>query len=127
MAGGGGGGKGSDQEEDGQRNRFWTLIQGRMDMENPKRAHNRKVDTAKGMNLRSAVTCKTSGPAATNAVGACQRSREAVVVRLTRGRSPVRECRTLGSVRGALGNQRSYRDAKVMKSVWGYVGVWVCV
>jgi len=84
-------------------------------MENPKRAHNRKVDTAKGMNLRSAVTCKTSGPAATNAVGACQRSREAVVVRLTQGRSPVRECRTLGTVRGASGNRRSYRD-KSMKA-----------
>ena len=82
-------------------------------MKNPKRAQNRKADTAKGMDLRSAVTCKASGSSAINAVGACQRSSEAVLVRLTRGRSPVREFRTLGSVRGAPGNRRSYRDKRL--------------
>jgi hypothetical protein len=39
------------------------------------------------------------------------RVRQALCLRvLTQGRSPVRSCRTPGSVRGALGNRRPYRD-----------------
>ena len=36
---------------------------------------------------------------------------------MTRGRSPVRECRTPGSVRGAASNGRPYRD------VWDFNGL----
>jgi hypothetical protein len=31
---------------------------------------------------------------------------------MTRGRSPVRSCRTLGSVRGVPGHQHPYRDPR---------------
>jgi hypothetical protein len=41
--------------------------------------------------------------------------RRAAPARLTRGRSPVRSCRTPGSVRGVLGHWHPYRDPSGVK------------